>query len=47
MFLKKHEILRNYKKLNFFRKYVGKMVGARVGVFDELEPEPHKNGATP
>jgi hypothetical protein len=36
------------KIFDFFRKYMGKMVGAGAGaeIFDKLEPElePHKNG---
>jgi hypothetical protein len=42
--LKKHEInLKPWKLLNFFLKYMGKMVGAGVNIFDKLEAEPHKN----
>jgi hypothetical protein len=38
---KKHEI--------FLEKYMGKEVraGARAGIFDKLEPEPHKNFPAP
>jgi hypothetical protein len=36
---KKHEIFfETMKFFDFFRKYMGKMVGA--GIFDKLEPEP-------
>jgi hypothetical protein len=28
------------KIFDFFRKYMGKMVGAGAGIFDKLEPEP-------
>jgi hypothetical protein len=31
----------------FFKKYMGKMVGAGAEIFDQLEPEPHKNGPAP
>jgi hypothetical protein len=47
---KKHEIfLKPGKFLIFFRKYLGKMVGAGAEIFDKLEPEPepHKNGPAP
>jgi hypothetical protein len=38
---KKHEILlKPWKFLIFFRKYMGKMVGAGAEIFDKLEPEP-------
>jgi hypothetical protein len=41
--------LETKKIFDFFRKYMGKMVGARAGaeIFDKLEPEPHKNGPAP
>jgi hypothetical protein len=35
------------KIFDFFRKYMGKMVGAGAEIFDKLEPEPHKNGPAP
>jgi hypothetical protein len=35
------------KFFDFFRKYMGKMIGAGDEIFDKLEPEPHKNGSAP
>jgi hypothetical protein len=37
------------KIFDFFRKYMGKIVGAGAEIFDKLEPEPepHKNGPAP
>jgi hypothetical protein len=35
------------KIFDFFRKYMGKMVGAGAEIFDKLEPKPHKNGPAP
>jgi hypothetical protein len=35
------------KIFDFFRKYMGKMVGAGAEIFDKLEPESHKNGPAP
>jgi hypothetical protein len=39
------------KIFEFFKKYVGKMVGAgggaRAEIFDKVEPEPHKNRPAP
>jgi hypothetical protein len=32
------------KIFDFFRKYIGKIVGAGAEIFDKLKPEPHKNG---
>jgi hypothetical protein len=40
---RKHEICLKIETMNifeFFRKYVGKMVGAGGEIFDRLEPEP-------
>jgi hypothetical protein len=37
------------KIIEFFLKYMGKMVGARAGadIFDKLEPDPHKTRPAP
>jgi hypothetical protein len=35
------------KCLYFLRKYMGQMVGAGAEIFNQLVPEPHKNGPAP
>jgi hypothetical protein len=49
--LKSMKFFLTMKIFDFFRKSMGKMVGAGAEIFDklepELQPEPHKNGPAP
>jgi hypothetical protein len=45
--LKNMKIVWNHENCWVFLNYTGKMVRAGTGIFDKLEPEPHKNGPAP
>jgi hypothetical protein len=47
MSLKNMKIFGNHENRRIFVYNLGKMVRAGAGVFDKLEPEPHKNGPAP
>jgi hypothetical protein len=44
---KKLKFVETMTIVGIFLNYMGKIVRAGAGIFDKLEPEPHKNGPAP